>query len=84
MHKSQKIMSIKSWPLAFLYQNEVRLKILFRPKLRLYLRILVNSKSKCFQVIDWMFRVASHMEFNFPKKEGSGIAKLIPNVSAEA
>ena len=29
-------------------------------------------------------RVASHMEFNFPTKEGSGIAKLIPNVSPEA
>ena len=24
------------------------------------------------------------MEFNFPTKEGSGIAKLIPNVSPEA
>jgi renal tumor antigen len=24
------------------------------------------------------------MEFNFPKKEGSGIAKLIPHVSADA
>lgn len=24
------------------------------------------------------------MEFNFPKKEGTGIAKLIPNVSPEA
>jgi renal tumor antigen len=24
------------------------------------------------------------MEFNFPPKEGSGIAKLIPNVSPEA
>ena len=23
------------------------------------------------------------MEFNFPKKEGTGIAKLIPNVSPE-
>ena len=29
-------------------------------------------------------RVASHMEFNFPPKEGSGIAKLIPNVSPDA
>ena len=24
------------------------------------------------------------MEFNFPKKEGTGIAKLIPNISPEA
>lgn len=24
------------------------------------------------------------MEFNFPKKEGSGVAKLIPNVSPDA
>ena len=24
------------------------------------------------------------MEFNFPKKEGTGIAKLIPNCSADA
>ena len=24
------------------------------------------------------------MEFNFPKKEGTGIAKLIPNVSPDA
>jgi len=23
------------------------------------------------------------MEFNFPKKEGTGISKLIPNVSSE-
>ena len=29
-------------------------------------------------------RVASHMEFNFAPKEGSGIAKLIPNVSPDA
>ena len=29
-------------------------------------------------------RVASHMEFNFPPKEGSGISKLIPNVSPDA
>jgi len=29
-------------------------------------------------------RVASHMEFNFDKKIGSGIAKLIPNVSPDA
>jgi len=29
-------------------------------------------------------RVASHMEFNFGQKEGTGIAKLIPNVSPEA
>ena len=43
-----------------------------------------NFKSKYIQDIDWVFRVASHMEFNFPKKEGSGIAKLIPNVSPEA
>jgi renal tumor antigen len=26
---------------------------------------------------------ASHMEFDFPKVEGTGIAKLIPNVSPE-
>ena len=51
MHKSQKNMSIKSWPLPFLYQNEVRLKIFFRPKPRLYLGILVNSKSKCFEIL---------------------------------
>jgi len=31
-----------------------------------------------------VFRVASHMEFDFQKKEGTGIAKLIPNVSPEA
>ena len=35
-------------------------------------------------VFDSLYRVASHMEFNFTKKEGSGIAKLIPNVSPEA
>lgn len=29
------------------------------------------------------YRVASHMEFNFGNKEGSGIAKLIPNVSPD-
>ena len=28
-------------------------------------------------------RVASHMEFNFPAKAGTGIAKLIPNASPE-
>lgn len=28
-------------------------------------------------------KVASHMEFNFPQKEGTGIAKLIPNVSPD-
>lgn len=35
--------------------------------------VLNNFKSK-----------ASHMEFNFPKKEGTGIARLIPHVSADA
>lgn len=28
-------------------------------------------------------KVASHMEFNFEKKEGTGIGKLIPNVSVD-
>lgn len=27
---------------------------------------------------------ATHMEFNFPEKKGTGIAKLIPHVSVEA
>lgn len=31
-----------------------------------------------------MSRHASHMEFNFPKKEGSGILKLIPNISPDS
>ena len=49
-----------------------------------------NSKSKLpfTKILMLKFselcRVASHMEFNFPKKEGTGIGKLIPNVSAEA
>jgi renal tumor antigen len=30
------------------------------------------------------YRQASHMEFNFPRKEGTGIAKLAVNVSADA
>jgi len=29
------------------------------------------------------YRHASHMEFNFPKKEGTGIAKLIPHIQAD-
>jgi len=29
-------------------------------------------------------KVASHMEFNFPKIDGSGIASLVPHVSADA
>ena len=28
-------------------------------------------------------KYATHMEFDFPKKTGSGIAKLIPNVSQD-
>lgn len=36
------------------------------------------------ELLDKFKKVASHMEFNFPKKEGTGIAKLIPHVSAEA
>ena len=46
-----------------------------------------NSKSKLLFTVILMlklYRVASHMEFNFPKKEGTGIGKLIPNVSTEA
>lgn len=35
-------------------------------------------------VLDKFKKVATHMEFDFPKKEGTGIAKLIPHVSAEA
>ena len=29
-------------------------------------------------------KVATHMEFNFQPKEGTGISKLIPNVTGEA
>ena len=36
------------------------------------------------ELLDKFKKQASHMEFNFPKKEGTGIAKLIPHVSAEA
>lgn len=35
-------------------------------------------------LLDKFKRVASHMEFNFPTKEGTGISKLIPHVSQEA
>ena len=35
-------------------------------------------------VLDGFQQKASHMEFNFPKKEGSGINKLIPHASALA
>lgn len=34
----------------------------------------------------WMlisYRHATHMEFNFPKKDGTGIAKLIPHASPD-
>ena len=42
---------------------------------------LTNSKSR-FPLLTF-HRLASHMEFNFPKKEGTGVAKLIPNVSGD-
>lgn len=35
-------------------------------------------------VLDDFKRHASHMEFNFPPKEGTGINKLIPHASVEA
>lgn len=35
------------------------------------------------EILDKFQKVASHMEFNFPKKEGTGISKLIPHVSPE-
>jgi serine/threonine protein kinase len=42
---------------------------------------LINFKSKFIN--DYIYRHASHMEFNFPKKEGTGIAKLIPHVQPD-
>jgi hypothetical protein len=44
-----------------------------------------NSKSTTINNLNLNFfnRLASHMEFNFPKKEGTGVAKLIPNASPE-
>eukprot|EP00826_Nyctotherus_ovalis_P055609 TRINITY_DN739_c0_g5_i1.p3 TRINITY_DN739_c0_g5~~TRINITY_DN739_c0_g5_i1.p3 ORF type:complete len:185 (-),score=66.80 TRINITY_DN739_c0_g5_i1:327-881(-) len=36
------------------------------------------------EVLDSFQKHATHMEFNFKSKEGTGIAKLIPHVSAEA
>ena len=36
------------------------------------------------ELLDKFKRVASHMEFNFVTKEGTGIAKLVPHVSPEA
>jgi renal tumor antigen len=51
---------------------------------------LINSKSIIFlstmhSILTFsVIRQATHMEFNFPRKEGTGIAKLIPNVSPDA
>lgn len=36
------------------------------------------------ELLEKFQKVASHMEFNFPKKDGTGIANLIPHVSADA
>ena len=36
------------------------------------------------ELLDKFQKHASHMEFNFPKKEGTGIAKLASNVSPDA
>eukprot|EP00826_Nyctotherus_ovalis_P006444 TRINITY_DN1152_c0_g2_i3.p1 TRINITY_DN1152_c0_g2~~TRINITY_DN1152_c0_g2_i3.p1 ORF type:complete len:190 (-),score=24.65 TRINITY_DN1152_c0_g2_i3:269-838(-) len=36
------------------------------------------------QVLDDFKRHATHMQFNFPPKEGTGISKLIPHASIEA
>jgi len=35
------------------------------------------------EILDKFAKVASHMEFNFPKKEGTGIARLIPHVGSD-
>jgi len=32
-------------------------------------------------LLDKFQKVASHMEFNFPKKDGTGIASLVPHAS---
>ena len=34
-------------------------------------------------LLDYFQRYATHMEFNFPTKEGTGIASLIPHASPE-
>ena len=43
-----------------------------------------NLRTPTAELLEKFQRVASHMEFNFEPKPGSGIAKLIPNVSPEA
>lgn len=35
------------------------------------------------EVLDRFQKYASHMDFNFPQKEGTGIAQLIPHVSSD-
>jgi renal tumor antigen len=35
------------------------------------------------ELLDKFQKHASHMEFNFPKKEGTGIVKLIPHVQPD-
>ena len=43
----------------------------------------ISFKSMDLLKILTFVRHASHMEFNFPKKEGTGIAKLIPHIQAD-
>lgn len=35
------------------------------------------------EILDRFQKYASHMDFNFPQKEGTGIAQLIPHISSE-
>ena len=35
------------------------------------------------EILDYFKKYASHMDFNFPDKEGTGISQLIPHVSPE-